>query len=263
MCLTDIDHLLNTLTSWYGGYAFGNRAQCRVFAPWSVLQFFTKGEAQFTVSAGLHFGPESFLKEKLLSSNLQSLTAALSRDEVQLPYSAFAAGADTVEQLEVLALLGHLGFLTINAPLAGGSSIKLTQPNEKMRQLLLCVIDSFVMQNYQEQPGLLHTHQDLLLEAVRNADADTVSDCLSTELRTIQRGRPALISKSQHLNLRGHFMQGCALKQKVSANPSGCGPDLRVDPDAFSSTLLFKFALNRTQDEGMQISLSPAPQIKS
>lgn len=245
VCLTDINHLLDTLTSWYGGYAFGNLAQCRVFAPCSVLQFFTKGEAQLTVSAGLHFAPESFLKEKLLSSNLQSLTAALCHDEAQLPDSAFAAGADTVEQLEVLALLGHLGFLTINAPLTGGS-IKLTQPNEKMRQLLLCVIDSFVMQNYQEQPGLLYTHQDLLLEAVRNADADTVSDCLSTVLRPIQRGCPALISKSQLLTLLGHFMQGCAFKQKVSANPLGCGPDLCVEPDDCSSTQLFKFTLSRT-----------------
>lgn len=85
---------------------------------------------------------------------------------------------------------------------------------------------------------------------MRNADADTVSDCLSTVLRTIQRGRPALISKSQLLTLRGHFMQGCAFKQKVSANPSGCGPDLSVEPDDCSSTQLFKIALNRTQDEG-------------
>lgn len=64
VCSTDINHLLDTLTSWYGGYAFGNRAQCRVFAPWSVLQFFTKGEAQFTISSGLLFAPRVFPEGK-------------------------------------------------------------------------------------------------------------------------------------------------------------------------------------------------------
>lgn len=246
-----ISDLLNGLNLWYGGYTFGDNAYNKVLSTGSVLKFFKKAEADFPVNLSIDPGFEAVLKEKFLLSDLPSLTEHLNYNTVLRSYFSFASGANTVEQLTLLELLYCLGFLTLHEPVSSVSSCAAFRiANKEMMMLLSNTAANYVMGGYQDQPGLLNLHRDVFLDALNDSDADAVSDCLTTVLRTINRSRKDLCSKKQISSILYRFMSAFDLNFNLqNRSLLATNSDLTFIINPLCSVLLIKFFICRTNDK--------------
>jgi hypothetical protein len=125
--------LLEEMRRWYNGYQFAY-IPVKVYNPFSVLQFFSKGNFQnYWFETGTPTVVVKAVRERL-SSNLQEL------EERNVHFTAFSTL--NVERPELIPLMVQTGYLTISEVTYENrrAKFKLRYPNEEVRQSFLEVL---------------------------------------------------------------------------------------------------------------------------
>lgn len=106
------EKLLEELTKNYGGFCFDEKAESKVFAPWSILSFFLSPQLGFKpywIESGFQ---SSTLMQYLKSHSLRNC-GECGNDKTLLLSSL--CGSSDYDSISDLALLTQAGYLTIKA----------------------------------------------------------------------------------------------------------------------------------------------------
>lgn len=145
----DSEDLFDSLVRHYDGFCFEETAKIKVFAPWSLLSFFTYPGRGFRDYWFESAGQPRVLIEYLKSHNLRdplNFTAAKSISMAQL------AGASDVESLTDVGLLTQTGYLTIKS--VSGETIFVDYPNDAVRQAMAALYLQVLLGKTIEQAGV-------------------------------------------------------------------------------------------------------------
>lgn len=145
----DSEDLFGSLVRHYDGFCFEETAKIKVFAPWSLLSFFTYPGRGFRDYWFESAGQPRVLIEYLKSHNLRdplNFTAAKSISMAQL------AGASDVESLTDVGLLTQTGYLTIKS--VSGETIFVDYPNDAVRQAMAALYLQVLLGKTIEQAGV-------------------------------------------------------------------------------------------------------------
>ncbi len=145
----DSEKLFDSLVRYYDGFCFEETAKIKVFAPWSLLSFFTYPSRGFRDYWFESAGQPRVLIEYLKSHNLRdplNFTAAKSISMAQL------AGASDVESFTDVGLLTQTGYLTIKS--VSGETIFVDYPNDGVRQAMASLYLQVLLGKTIEQAGV-------------------------------------------------------------------------------------------------------------
>lgn len=131
LCLSQ-EKLLEQLTSQYDGFCFERTAKSKVFAPWSLLKFFSEPESGF-----LDYWFESGGKPSVLLGYLKSHTLRNPEEYGREKTISLASleGSSDVEGLSDLGLLTQAGYLTIKA-IKYTDTVYLDYPNQEVKRAM-------------------------------------------------------------------------------------------------------------------------------
>ena len=123
------DKLLKELTRYYDGFCFERTAKCHVFAPWSLLNFFSEpgiGFVNYWYESG---GQPKVLLEYIKSHNIRQPSEYLAEKEVSLDG---LSASSSVSDVDDNVLLAQAGYLTVKK--VEGDTVTLGYPNQEVAQ---------------------------------------------------------------------------------------------------------------------------------
>ena len=127
----DREDLLKELTDHYDGFCFEETARQKVFAPWSLLHFFSSPERRFKDYWFESAGKPNVLVKFLQSHTLKEPEEYGSEKSVALKV---LGGSSDVENLSDMELLVQAGYLTIKK--IQGTTAYLDYPNLEVRSAM-------------------------------------------------------------------------------------------------------------------------------
>ena len=232
---TTKEELLLELTEHYDGFCFEETAKQKVFAPWSLLRFFSSPER------GLKdYWFESGGKPSVLIQYLQSHSLKNPKEydkEQSLPLNVLSSSSD-VENLSDVGLLTQAGYLTIKS-VEYGDTVFLGYPNKEVKRA--------IAQLYLEQllngrvPGQVGAGP--IVKVLSKDKPEAVFHILNRLFAAIDYARYPVRDESSLRAFVQVYFSGAGLNSRVEHHNAHGRADLEVEIG--ERTWIFEFKVSR------------------
>jgi len=246
------EELLKEMTRYYDGFCFETTAKSHVFAPWSLLNFFSYPENGFVNYWFERGGQPRVLLEYIKSQSIKEPSEYEREKKVQI-YAL--SGASISDIINDQVLLTQAGYLTIKA--VKGTTVLLGYPNKEVATSMGRLYTEIML----NEDAMNRTGEGLLGNYLRTGKAKLFVEELNRIILGVDHTRYPLKNEAS-CRAAVHLMLSCSQLSPIPELHNALGDsDLEVDAGDYHWVLEFKFVGEKDSAEGL--SRKGMEQVKS
>jgi len=236
----DETELLKDLTSFYDGFCFETTAQCHVFAPWSLLNFFSYPELGFVNYWFESGGQPKVLLEYIKSRSIKEPAEYEREKKVQI---SALSGASNLDIINDKVLLTQAGYLTIKA--VKDTTVTLGYPNKEVA----ISMGRFYTEIMLNEDAMNRTGEGFLDDYLRVGKAKKFVDELNRIILGVDHTKFPLDNEAS-CRAAVHLMLACSQLSPIPELHNALGEsDLEMDVGAYHWVFEFKFTRENASAE--------------
>ena len=241
------DRLLTELTLNYDGFCFEKTAKQHLFAPWSLLKFFSCPSNGFENYWYESAGNPTALQQYLKSHSLREPKDYFKPKFVPIPF--LQATAADVRHISDLSLLTQAGYLTIKE--VGTDSFLVGYPNKEVADSLAWLYREKLLSSQSiDQLGGMHLRKDLL-----DGNVDSVVDQINKLFLATDYTKYPVKDETTCRNYLQLFLTLGAYVRTYAELHNALGrSDLELETSRLHWIFEIKFLKNEKREDAQQIS---------